>query len=139
MHTPKGTGNQLVAMLERIPVEHRDSWRLHRVGPGETLASIAKSYGVSANAIAAANHVSSADQAEDGRLLIPAVVRAEPAPRRAAVRTASSRSSGARSAAVRGKSGGRAAASARRATSRPATVSSVQRKRPVVVASASSR
>ncbi len=142
MHTPKGSADSLVAMLARIPAEHRDTWRLHRVGPGETLTTIAKFYGVSANAIAAANHIASADQAEDGRLFIPASARAEAAPRRAATRTAASRGSGARSArsaAVRGKSGSKAAASARRPVGRPTTTSSIQRKRPVVVARASSR
>jgi membrane-bound lytic murein transglycosylase D len=125
MHAPKGTGKQLAATLERIPAEHRDSWRLHRVGAGETLASIAKSYGVSANAIAAANHVTTPDQVEDGRLLIPTLARVEVAPHRAV--------------AVRSKTSSKTAASTRRPAGRSTTTSSLQRKSTVVVARASAR
>jgi membrane-bound lytic murein transglycosylase D len=128
MHAPKGTGKQLTATLERVPVEHRDSWRLHRLGPGETLASIAKSYGVSANAIAAANHVSSPEQAEDGRLLIPSSARVDVAPR-----------PGSHTAAVQGKAGSKTAPSVRRPVGRTTTTSALQRKGAVVVARMSAR
>ena len=138
MHAPKGAGKQLVATLERIPAEHRDSWRMHRVGPGDTLASIGKFYGISAGAIASANHVSSPDQAEDGRLLIPASARAEIAPRRVASHSASVRATGSR-ATVHGKPTGKAAASIRRPPTRPNTTSALRRKSPVVVARASAR
>ena len=38
LHVPKGSGNQLMAALQLVPPEHRDAWRVHRVGSGETLA-----------------------------------------------------------------------------------------------------
>ena len=139
LRTPKGTGKQLAATLDRIPAEHRDSWRLHRVGPGETLASIARSYGVPANAIASANHIANAEQAEDGRLLIPAVARAELAPRRSVARTAPTRTAGSRNASVRGKTNSKAAASTARPAAHPTATSSLQRKKAVVLARASSR
>ena len=32
LHVPKGSGNQLMAALQLVPPEHRDAWRMHRVG-----------------------------------------------------------------------------------------------------------
>jgi membrane-bound lytic murein transglycosylase D len=78
LHVPKGNGNQLVAALQLVPSEHRDSWRMHRVGAGETLAMIGKRYGATAGSILAANNLRSAEPVEGDRLLIPAVMRAEP-------------------------------------------------------------
>jgi len=138
LHAPKGTGTALVATLDRVPAEHRDAWRMHRVGAGESLASIAKSYGVTANAITAANHLTSAEQAEDGKLLIPTAARPENALRRTGGRLTSARTTASKTTA-RGKSTGRSAVSARRSTSRTTTTSANQRKSPVVVARASSR
>jgi membrane-bound lytic murein transglycosylase D len=77
LHVQKGTGNQLSAALELVPAEHRDSWRMHRVAAGETLSSVSKLFGASANAIAAANNLHSPEASEGARLLIPAAPRAE--------------------------------------------------------------
>ena len=79
LHVPKGSGSQLMAALQLIPPEHRDSWRMHRVATGETLATIGKRYGATPGSIVAANHLQSAEAVEGDRLLIPAVMRA-PAP-----------------------------------------------------------
>ncbi len=89
LHVPKGDGNPLVAALQSVPAEHRDSWRMHRVGAGETLATIGKRYGTTPGSIIAANNLTadklrSAQPAEGDRLLIPAVMRADPPARRAA-------------------------------------------------------
>jgi hypothetical protein len=59
--------------LQLVPSEHRDLWRIHRVGPGEMLASIGKLYGIAAGGIVAANGLHSAEASEGDRLLIPAV------------------------------------------------------------------
>lgn len=89
LHVPKGTGTQLQATLEMVPAERRADWRMHRVGPGETLAGIGKQFGVSSNAIVSANNLKAAEPVEGDRLLIP-VVHVQAAPvRRAAPRTAS--------------------------------------------------
>src|ERR1035441_5371526 len=64
LRVPKGSGNQLLAALQLIPAEHRDSWRVHRVGAGETLAAIGKRYAALPGSIVAANHLSSAQAAE---------------------------------------------------------------------------
>ena len=57
--------------------EHRDSWRMHRIGPGETLATIGKHYGIAAASIVAANGLRSDEAVEGDRLLIPTGARAE--------------------------------------------------------------
>jgi LysM repeat protein len=82
----------LAASLQLIPAEHRDSWRMHRVGSGETLASVSKLFGTTPNIIMAANNLRSPETVEGDRLLIPAALRAEapvrPAVSRAPVRRA---------------------------------------------------
>ena len=76
--------------LEMIPPDHRDAWRMHRLGSGETLAEIAKRYRTSSSTIAAANKLASAEVVEGDRLMIPVVRAAVPAtrmPARTATRT----------------------------------------------------
>jgi membrane-bound lytic murein transglycosylase D len=82
VHVPKGMGNRLLAAIETIPAEHRKSWRMHRVGAGETLAAIAKRYGSSPSGILAANRMEAADAAGEGDLLvIPAASRPASSPK----------------------------------------------------------
>jgi membrane-bound lytic murein transglycosylase D len=77
LHVPKGSGNQLVAAMQSFPANHLDAWRMHRVGPGETLASIGKRYNVTASNIASVNHLESQSAQEGDRLLIPTAARIE--------------------------------------------------------------
>ena len=132
VHVPKGTGSQLMAALQLIPSEHRDSWRLHRVSMGETLATIGKRYGATPGSIVAANHLQSADAVEGERLLIPAVMRA-PAPIRAAVRTSSRRR------ATRTSSASHRAAKSRRPAAKTSASIASRRKSPVIEARAATR
>jgi membrane-bound lytic murein transglycosylase D len=76
LHVPKGTGNQLMAALQMVPAEHRDAWRLHRVGSGETVESIAQRYRTTPAVILAANNLKSAEAQAGDRLVIPSVLRA---------------------------------------------------------------
>jgi membrane-bound lytic murein transglycosylase D len=46
----------LEAALKVIPADRRDSWRVHRVEPGDTFADVAKRYGTSAEVLRSANH-----------------------------------------------------------------------------------
>ena len=101
LHVPKGSGNQLLAALQLIPAEHRNSWRVHRVGAGETLAAIGKRYSALPSSIVAANHLSSAEAAEGDRLLIPAALRVEAPVRRTVARTTGARTSAHRRTPVR--------------------------------------
>jgi membrane-bound lytic murein transglycosylase D len=56
LHVPKGTVDQLQTALAAIPASRRDSWRIHRVETGDTIASLAKRYGTSVELIRSANH-----------------------------------------------------------------------------------
>lgn len=56
LHVPKGTVESLEQALAVIPASHRDSWRIHRVEEGDTLASLAKRFNTSADSLRAANH-----------------------------------------------------------------------------------
>jgi membrane-bound lytic murein transglycosylase D len=56
LHVPKGQLPQLEAALNVIPADRRDSWRVHRVEPGDTFADIARRYGTSAEVLRSANH-----------------------------------------------------------------------------------
>jgi membrane-bound lytic murein transglycosylase D len=67
VHLPVGTKPQVSAALTNIPAERRASWRIHRVGEGDTLESIAKRYNTPVNAITTANNV---QQAEMGDVLV---------------------------------------------------------------------
>ena len=82
LHVPKGDGNQLMVALQLIPPEHRETWRMHRLGTGETLAEVGKRYGVTLNSLVAANNLQSPEASEGDRLIIPAAPRAEPVAKR---------------------------------------------------------
>jgi membrane-bound lytic murein transglycosylase D len=67
LHVPEGEKAKVVASLEHIPAERRASWRVHRVGPGDTLESIARRFNMPVNSIASINNQS---EAEIGDVLI---------------------------------------------------------------------
>ncbi len=72
VHVPKGSADVVQAALESVPAPNRQAWRLHHVLAGDTLATIAKNYHVTADSIASVNP--SADSIAQGDvLLIPAV------------------------------------------------------------------
>lgn len=84
LHVPKGTGGTLSASLQMIPEDRRASWRMHKVATGETLASIAKQYGMAGGSIAAANGLKQDSPTAGDRLMIPVSYHQSPAPRRPA-------------------------------------------------------
>ncbi len=55
IHVPKGSGSFVLAALETVPASQRASWRVHRVGYGQTLSMIAELYEITAESIAIAN------------------------------------------------------------------------------------
>jgi membrane-bound lytic murein transglycosylase D len=81
VHVPKGTGDQMMSSLQLIPADHRTTWRLHQVLPGETLASIGKQYGLSISSLIAANRLDKPEAEEGERLIIPLSARADTSPR----------------------------------------------------------
>ncbi len=73
LRLPKGTAEQFRAEIAAVPPEKWLVWRRYQVEGGETLASVGRRFGVSAAAIAKANHLEAGAQLEDGqRLTIPA-------------------------------------------------------------------
>ncbi len=136
LRVPKGSLPRLEAALRVIPADRRDSWRVHRVEPGDTFAAVAKRYGTTAALISSANH----DQLPETGMFA-AVPVAYPRDRTSPVRraskgarkTASKRTAGkrasakkvsAKTASVKKKASGKNAASARsgrKPASRPAS------------------
>jgi membrane-bound lytic murein transglycosylase D len=56
LHVPKGTRPALESAFAVIPANRRDSWRIHRVQDGETMAALAKRFSTPATLLASANH-----------------------------------------------------------------------------------
>jgi membrane-bound lytic murein transglycosylase D len=130
LHVPKGTGNQLMAGLELIPPEHRDAWRMHVLGTGETLAAVGKRYGIALNSLVAVNNLQSRDASEGDRLIIPAVLRAEPAAKKtgtqAAVRRTGSSTGKTKTSAVRPRTNSKTKPKPKAAQKTPVIVASTK-------------
>jgi len=71
LHLPAGTKEQYQTAIAAIPSELRLWWRYHTVQPGDTMASLARSYRVTAKSIATANHIDSTELEADAKLIIP--------------------------------------------------------------------
>jgi len=71
LRVPKGFAPTLISALESVPAAQRASWRMHLVTAGDTLASIAKHYGLTPKSIADANLLGVATPNPGDRLLIP--------------------------------------------------------------------
>jgi len=127
LNLPRGTADAVIAALQSVPPERRASWRMHKVGSGETLAMIGKRYGASPSVIAAANRMQS-DAPETGdRLVIPQSAATPAVLRRPAARRTSG-AAPARRSAVR-KPAGRPVAASNRAPGTGA-VAKASHKRP---------
>jgi membrane-bound lytic murein transglycosylase D len=55
LHLPKGSMAQVRLALDAVPSAKRDTWRVHRVEPGDTFASLAKRYNTTAALLQSAN------------------------------------------------------------------------------------
>jgi len=73
LHLPKGTKDQYQTAIAAIPPDMRLWWRYHKVQPSDTLASLARSYRVTAKSIATANHLDGTDTEleTDAKVVIP--------------------------------------------------------------------
>jgi membrane-bound lytic murein transglycosylase D len=78
IRVPKGMGTQVANALDVIPTEQRINARMHRVGPGENVALIARQYNTSTGQILAANNLGEGEPAEGDHLIVPAAYH-EPA------------------------------------------------------------
>ena len=83
LRIPKGSLPQLEAALRVIPADRRDSWRVHRIEPGDTFSTVAKRYGTTSELLSSANH----DQLPEAGLFA-AVPVSYPGDRPPAVKTA---------------------------------------------------
>lgn len=68
---PAGTKDKFLSAIAAIPPDKRVLWRYHRVVEGETLASIAKKYRTTSEAIAEVNNLVGDDLKLDSKLVIP--------------------------------------------------------------------
>lgn len=102
VHVPKGTVEQLQVAFRVVPPERRDSWRLHRMESGDTLAGLAKRYNAQLAMLSSANHGEIPALGEWA--VIPAAYPGERAPksaRKSSLRkTSSTRSRSRKTAAV---------------------------------------
>jgi len=79
LHLPAGTAMLFEKRIAAIPEGKRTGWRYHRVASGETLASVAHSYRLTAAELASANQLGESDSlAAVEALVIPAAPAAAP-------------------------------------------------------------
>jgi len=72
LHLPAGTGDRYLSAIAAIPPDMRVWWRYHNVASGDTLASIARSYRTSRQAIAQANGIGEDEDLQpESKLIIP--------------------------------------------------------------------
>jgi membrane-bound lytic murein transglycosylase D len=72
LRLPQGTADQFLAGMAEIPAENWVRWRRHRVEEGESLAAIARRFGVTSSAIVEANGLDTSLPLEAGKsLFIP--------------------------------------------------------------------
>ncbi len=76
LHVPKGARGNVETAFALVPESHRATWRMHRVGHGETLASIAKRYGMPTTSITAVNREVVAPETGE-MLIIPAAYQTD--------------------------------------------------------------
>ena len=78
LHLPAGTKDQYQTAIAAIPNEMRLWWRYHKVQPGDTLASLGRSYHVTAKSIATANQLDGTELQAGAKVLIPVAVGKHP-------------------------------------------------------------
>ncbi|HET7841904.1 MAG TPA: LysM peptidoglycan-binding domain-containing protein, partial [Terriglobia bacterium] len=72
LNLPDGTADSYQKAIAAIPEDKRVWWRVHTVGDGETVGSIAKKYRVTQTALLRANDLESDDDVSEGtRLVVP--------------------------------------------------------------------
>jgi membrane-bound lytic murein transglycosylase D len=71
LHLPVGTKDGYETAIAAIPEDMRVWWRYHRVAPGETLASLARTYHTPAASITEANALTGDEIQPDAKLIIP--------------------------------------------------------------------
>jgi membrane-bound lytic murein transglycosylase D len=78
LHLPHGSKNQYETAIAAVPSDMRLWWRYHKVQPGDTLASLSRSYHVTAKSIAASNQLDGTELETGARLVIPVAAGKHP-------------------------------------------------------------
>jgi len=78
LHLPHGTKDQYETAIAAIPSDMRLWWRYHKVQPGDTLASLGRSYRVTAKSIASTNQLDGTELEAGARLIIPVAAGKHP-------------------------------------------------------------
>jgi peptidoglycan lytic transglycosylase D len=78
LHLPAGTKEQYQTAIASIPANMRLWWRYHKVQPGDTLASLARTYRTTAKSITDANHLEGTELDLESKLVIPVAVGKHP-------------------------------------------------------------
>jgi membrane-bound lytic murein transglycosylase D len=82
LHLPAGTATLFTECIAAIPEPKRNAWRYHRVSAADSLASVAREYRVTAEELAAANHMRSSESLEGvDALVVPLAPVAAPTAR----------------------------------------------------------
>jgi membrane-bound lytic murein transglycosylase D len=71
LHLPMGSKEKYQTAIAAIPEDMRVWWRYHRIGPGETLASLSRTYRTPMASIVEVNGLPSNDVEPDAKLIIP--------------------------------------------------------------------
>ncbi|MCU1303776.1 MAG: Lytic transglycosylase, catalytic [Candidatus Sulfotelmatobacter sp.] len=71
LHLPAGTKGQYQTAVAEIPRDMRLWWRYHTVQPGDTLASLSRSYHMPVKSIATANHLDGTELEAGAKVIIP--------------------------------------------------------------------
>jgi len=78
LHLPHGTKDQYETAIATVPSDMRLWWRYHKVQPGDTLASLSRSYQVPVKSIATTNQLDGAELEAGARLIIPVAAGKHP-------------------------------------------------------------
>jgi membrane-bound lytic murein transglycosylase D len=71
LHLPAGSKDQYETAIASVPADMRLWWRYHTVHSGDTLATLARTYHVTAKSISEANHLDGPELEADAKLVIP--------------------------------------------------------------------
>jgi membrane-bound lytic murein transglycosylase D len=79
LHLPAGTKDQFQTAIAAVPKDMRLWWRYHKVQPGDTLASLGRSYRVTAKSIVTANQLDGSELEAGAKVVIPIAAGKHPA------------------------------------------------------------
>jgi membrane-bound lytic murein transglycosylase D len=79
LRLPAGTKDQYQTAIASIPPDMRLWWRYHKVEPGDTVASVARSYRVTVKSIETANQLEDTALEQNAHLIIPVAPSKHPA------------------------------------------------------------